>query len=768
MASRYWVGGTATWNATAGTKWATASAGAGGAAVPTATDDVFFDGIATGGGAAGNITVTVGAASVCNNIDFTGFAGTFAGSSTLAISAAMTLATTIVSWTYTGAITFNDTSGTVRAVTSHNVALLSAITFDGVGGSWQLADALSTTGAVTFTNGTLDTNGKAVQSLTFASNNTNTRTFTLTNTTWTITGTGIAWNMQNFAGLAFNVSGSRIVFNNASGTAKSLSGATTFNDFEFGGSGVGSFTFNSATTFRDVFITNTGAATVTQNAQFTCRDYNFTGFTGTWATAAATQHITGSLTIDGAMTNSNTTVISFEDTSGATNTITSNGVPFIGQINFSGVGGVWQLADDLASTSIINVLNGAFSTNGKALNCKSITSSNSNVRTIDISNSIVTLTGTGVVWNVSTSTNLTLTVTGSTIIMNNASSVAKSFTGNGLTYGDLKIQGSGTGSFATDAGNTFRDLTVSASGGAGLALGGNSIYRNIDFTGYNGTLTGISAITVSGNLTFSATMTNGTSQSYVFNGSTGTQTITSHGISFTNTVAIDTSGSTVVLADAMVTTNVWSLKTGTFDTQGFALTATKITLAPVGFGTRTLFLRGSTVTLTSSGTIWIDSVTTLTFDAGTSTIVMNDATSSDKSFGAVGGLTYYAVQCTGAGTGAFIFNCSTATTFDTVTMDTPPHTMEIGGTMIVRRFVAQGTAGNLQTIQGKNPGVQAVLSKPWGDAVDMDYCSVTDMKFTGGARWFMGRHSVDAANTNGARWCDYSPRSASGDTPYAA
>jgi hypothetical protein len=29
MANRYWVGGTATWDATAGTKWATTSGGAG-------------------------------------------------------------------------------------------------------------------------------------------------------------------------------------------------------------------------------------------------------------------------------------------------------------------------------------------------------------------------------------------------------------------------------------------------------------------------------------------------------------------------------------------------------------------------------------------------------------------------------------------------------------------------------------------------------------------------------------------------------------------
>jgi hypothetical protein len=43
MAARYWVGGTDNWDGTAGSKWATTSGGAGGAAVPVAADDVFID-----------------------------------------------------------------------------------------------------------------------------------------------------------------------------------------------------------------------------------------------------------------------------------------------------------------------------------------------------------------------------------------------------------------------------------------------------------------------------------------------------------------------------------------------------------------------------------------------------------------------------------------------------------------------------------------------------------------------------------------------------
>ena len=70
MADRYWVGGTANWDGTAGTKWATTSGGAGGSAIPTTADDVYFD------NNSGAVTVTVvGSASItnCKSLNFLGF-----------------------------------------------------------------------------------------------------------------------------------------------------------------------------------------------------------------------------------------------------------------------------------------------------------------------------------------------------------------------------------------------------------------------------------------------------------------------------------------------------------------------------------------------------------------------------------------------------------------------------------------------------------------------------------------------------------------------
>jgi hypothetical protein len=77
MANRFWVGGTASWDATAGTKWALTSGGAGGQAVPTSSDDVFFD------GTSGAVTITLG--SIQN-------AKTFANSAALIVAGNITLA----------------------------------------------------------------------------------------------------------------------------------------------------------------------------------------------------------------------------------------------------------------------------------------------------------------------------------------------------------------------------------------------------------------------------------------------------------------------------------------------------------------------------------------------------------------------------------------------------------------------------------------------------------------------------------------------------
>lgn len=70
MASRFWVGGTGTWDASTTTNWAASSGGAGGQSVPGSGDAVTFD-AASGGG-----TVTVNTNATVQSITGGAFTGT--------------------------------------------------------------------------------------------------------------------------------------------------------------------------------------------------------------------------------------------------------------------------------------------------------------------------------------------------------------------------------------------------------------------------------------------------------------------------------------------------------------------------------------------------------------------------------------------------------------------------------------------------------------------------------------------------------------------
>jgi len=112
-ANRYWVGGTDSWDATPGLKWSTISGGTGGAAVPTSTDDVFFD------LNSGSVTVTRGAGACCNNLDFTGFTGSMIGTDGMVNYGNLILGSGMTG--FNGLCAWAHTSGT-RTITSkrHN------------------------------------------------------------------------------------------------------------------------------------------------------------------------------------------------------------------------------------------------------------------------------------------------------------------------------------------------------------------------------------------------------------------------------------------------------------------------------------------------------------------------------------------------------------------------------------------------------------------------------------------------------------------------
>lgn len=185
MANRYWVGGTASWDGTAGTKWSTTSGGAGGASVPTTADDVFID------ANSGAVTVSIADGNTgAKSITFTGFTGTLARDSpsigAITVAGNITLASTMV-MNYFGTVTITADSTLISAGKS-----LPYVTVDGIGITVSLGDAmLGSGGLLTVTRGTFTTNNYSLSQGAISSSNSNARTISLGSSTVSLSGTSL-------------------------------------------------------------------------------------------------------------------------------------------------------------------------------------------------------------------------------------------------------------------------------------------------------------------------------------------------------------------------------------------------------------------------------------------------------------------------------------------------------------------------------------------------------------------------------------------------
>jgi len=233
----------------------------------------------------------------------------------------------------------------------------------------------------------------------------------------------------------------------------------------------------------------TGAFTVTVSAAV-CNDFNVgspTALDGAMTLAFGT---TGSLTVSGSWTNQATN-FSVTNTSGnltfnATTTgktITTNGVTIGVTTTLNGVGGAWTLGSALnLSTFSLTLTNGTFDTSvsNYAVTAGTFSSSNSNIRTINLNGSTLSLSSS---WTLTTSTNATLNAGTSTI---NLTANLITFSGGSLTYYNVSFT-STTATTLTKTitgANTFNNLTFSTIGSAGL----NNITIGANQT-INGTLT---------------------------------------------------------------------------------------------------------------------------------------------------------------------------------------------------------------------------------------------------------------------------------------
>ena len=247
-ANRFWVGGSATWDATAGTKWATTSGGSGGAAVPTTSDAVFID----GNSGSGTVTYSRGSFDCCASLDMTGYTGTFTLSGTLYIPGSLTLGSGMTAFNQAG----NNIGFDGAATLTTNGITLSSASGGNVGcaaGSFTLTlgDNLTMGGSTpgglldNSRSCTINTNGKSV---TAAKVIFDTGTLTPGASAFTLTGTGTILSITSSATLSSNTATFKLTDASSSSKTIALGSKTTWGTIWLSGAGTGTFIFSGAGT----------------------------------------------------------------------------------------------------------------------------------------------------------------------------------------------------------------------------------------------------------------------------------------------------------------------------------------------------------------------------------------------------------------------------------------------------------------------------------------------------------------------------------------
>lgn len=437
MANRYWVGGTANWDGTAGTKWAATSAGPGGETVPTSADDVFFD----GGSGANTVTIAVGNTGA-KSITCTGFTGTLAGSAGITVSGNVTLVSGMTV-TYTGTITFNATA----TITSAGKTL-GGLTINGSGINVSLGDALTLSGTITLTQGTFTLSNYNATASAFTSSNTNTRSIAFGTGNISVTGAGGPWNTTTVTNLT--TSGTPVV-------NVTYSSATT--------TSVNTGALNEANSISFNVTAGTGTFNILQNASDTIKSLNFTGFTGNWSSKDVAT-IYGDLVISAGMAVAGSSgAISFGATSG-TKTITTGGKTFDFPININGAGGTFKLLDNftVGNTSGRNftLTNGTLDLNGQTLTlgtgATNIFQTAAGTKNITFNGGTIIVQGASTTsWNNAAPTGFTTTAGTGTGKISMTAATAKTFVGGGSTY-NCTLSNDGAGALTITGSNTFTTL----------------------------------------------------------------------------------------------------------------------------------------------------------------------------------------------------------------------------------------------------------------------------------------------------------------------
>ena len=489
MANRYWVGGTASWNSTG--SWSASSGGASGATVPTSVDDVFFDQASTY-----TVTLPITPGQSCNNITVSAGTVTLVGTdsgtaaTTFRIYGSVNIKSgTVWNFASSGAgqsVIFNST--TSQTITTNGVTLQGPHSFNGVGGNWQLQDALTFSTGLTLQNGTVSLNGNTLTAPTMATGGSAAKGIAFGSGNIALNGTGTVWSF-NVTNLT--ISGTPTVnLTNTSGTARTLS--------------PGSGTEAQAINFN---VVGSGTLNFSSGAY---GSLDFTGFTG-----SITAGINASFTFYGGLTFSSGMSVSFVGSNSSTFAATSGtkDLTFNGKtlntnnaITFNGAGGTWRLQGTAAFGVGVTFTNGTIDLNGQQMTVPTLTTA-AGTKNITFNGGTLVCTSSGTSWSNAQPTNFTTTAGTGTGTISMTSGTAKTFAGGGSTY-NCVLSNDGAGALTISGSNTFTNLANS------------STARTYTFTA--GTTTTFTALGFSGAASNLITLGSTSTATYTISQSSGT------------------------------------------------------------------------------------------------------------------------------------------------------------------------------------------------------------------------------------------------------
>lgn len=402
--------------------WADSSGGAGGATRPTSADDVFFDTNSGVAGASYTVILATGGLLPCRNINIvrpsaTGVL-TFFNSGSIQTSGSLTIVPDGVTWSATN--TLNFVASSPQTITTNGFIFPVLLSFNGLGGSWQLQDNLTTTNQLNLVSGTIDINNFTVTARTVSVSGSSARSIDFGDTFGQMNVTirsGTVWN------------------------------GTTATNFSYTGNGQVNFTaaYDSGTFgVRSAFHgTSAGGGESTKAPPF----WIYAGITDDTVSTGSGSHLTDLVyttnrvgLINTARTMYGNLILAFNMPFGTGTNVTTfagNGTQTFDSADFTtnfpitvGNGtsiGTLLLANNtnLSNARTMTLTSGTLDANGKSLTVGLFSSSGSNVRALDIGDTTMTLSGTGVVWNTLDASNLTATISNSTVLLSDDTTATK-------------------------------------------------------------------------------------------------------------------------------------------------------------------------------------------------------------------------------------------------------------------------------------------------------------------------------------------------------